>query len=495
MPLAQTAPTIHTASFRDPVGRVVLAGNHCFRVTTPQAGNVLQQFLTTDLAQRLINQGKLIATRERDSIPEELLQTSRASDWQDQVHPRVFEHEVVSFANYPYEWPAEMFESAARLTLELAAAVLPLGFNLKDGSPWNVMFRGPEPVFLDLASFEHKDPLEKVWMPYGQFVRTFLSPLLVWRSMRVAPGEHFRVSRDGLKPLDCYRRLGLARALRPPATELCAVPAALAWWAARQRKTTTDVRPALARSPEEAEFVLTRLLRRLEHALKRVAPRPARSDWTGYADEVAAREFASGYFEAKGEFVTEALELARPTSCLDIGCNTGYFSLMAAAAGAGVVAVDSDPASVGDLYRTALTEKRNVLPLIIDFARPTPALGWNNSETVSFLDRVARSRFDMVMMLALIHHLCLIDRVPLREVAKLAGRLAPRWLLIEFVPREDPLAQRMPGFWAGDSDWSPYDRATFEDTFDCYFRSVRSTELAGSGRWIYLMERRAGGDA
>jgi hypothetical protein len=98
-------------------------------------------------------------------------------------------------------------------------------------------------------------------------------------------------------------------------------------------------------------------------------------------------------------------------------------------------------------------------------------------------------------MLALIHHLCLIDRVPLAEVAKLAGRLAPRWLLIEFVPREDPLAQRMPGYWASDSDWSPYDRETFEGAFGSYFRLVQSTELAASGRWIYLMERRPGGDA
>jgi SAM-dependent methyltransferase len=250
----------------------------------------------------------------------------------------------------------------------------------------------------------------------------------------------------------------------------------------------------LARSPEEAEFVLTRLLRRLERALNRVLTKPAQSAWTGYADEVAARDFASGYFEAKEKFVAEALELAQPVFCLDVGCNTGHFSLMAAATGARVVAVDSDPASVGDVYRKALAEKLDILPLIIDFTRPTPALGWNNSESFAFLDRVARARFEMVMMLALIHHLCLIDRVPLAEVAKLAGRLARRWLLIEFVPREDPLAQRMPGYWAGDSDWSPYDRETFEGAFGNYFRVVQSTELAGSGRWIYLMERRLGGD-
>jgi hypothetical protein len=56
------------------------------------------------------------------------------------------------------------------------------------------------------------------------------------------------------------------------------------------------------------------------------------------------------------------------------------------------------------------------------------------------------------------------------------------------VPREDPLARRMPDAWIGGSDWSRYDQKVFEETFARYFRIARRTELAGSGRWIYLME-------
>jgi SAM-dependent methyltransferase len=217
---------------------------------------------------------------------------------------------------------------------------------------------------------------------------------------------------------------------------------------------------------------------------------PGRSEWTEYEEEVAAREFASGYFEAKGKFVSEALDLARPASCFDVGCNTGHFSLLAARAGASVTAIDSDAASVGELYRRARKENQNILPLVVDFARPTPALGWNYSESSAFLDRAERARFEMVMMLALVHHLCLIERLPLVEVARLAARLSAHRLIVEFVPREDPLSQGMPGVWMGHSDWSHYDRQTFEEAFGRYFSSVRTTELANSGRWIYLMERR-----
>src|SRR5712692_7008901 len=144
MPLTQTAAAFLRISFRDPVGRVILDGDRCFRVLTPPAGTVLKDFLATEVARRYIEQGKLITTIERASVPEELLSVLGVTD-ADDFQPRVFEHEPINFPNYPYEWPADMFEAAARLTLDLAADVLPVGFNLKDAAPWNIMFRGTEP--------------------------------------------------------------------------------------------------------------------------------------------------------------------------------------------------------------------------------------------------------------------------------------------------------------------------------------------------------------
>lgn len=491
MPATLTALTNHTRSFRDPVGRVVLINDRCFRVMTPAAAEVLDEFLQTEVAKRGIEQEKLIATWLPMSIPDELTRVLARPDHPGEPCSRVFEHELVDFINYPFEWSAEMFEQAARLTLELAASALASGFTVKDGTPWNVMFRGTEPVFLDMASFERRDPLERVWAGYGQFIRTFLTPLLVWRATAVRPGDHFRVSREGLKPAECFQRLGLWRSLRAPALEMCAVPAALAWWARKKKKTTADVRPGRARSAEESEFVVSRLLRRLERALNRVtASARRRSDWTDYEQEVATREFAPGYVEAKDRFVAETLDEVHPKLCLDVGCNTGQFSLSATRAGASVVAIDSDAASVGELYRRARRGGENILPLVVDFVRPTPALGWDYSESRAFLDRAERARFDMLMMLALIHHLCLIERLPLAEVARLAARLTTRWLIVEFVPREDRLAQQMPGVWMGQSDWSHYDRPSFEESFGKYFSTLQATELASSGRWIYLMELR-----
>src|SRR5690349_129632 len=89
----------------------------------------------------------------------------------------ILEHERIPFPSYPYEWAAPMLHAAGRLTLDLAASLAKEGMGLKDATPYNILFRGPQPVFVDLLSIERRDPRDAIWLPYAQFVRMFLSPL------------------------------------------------------------------------------------------------------------------------------------------------------------------------------------------------------------------------------------------------------------------------------------------------------------------------------
>ena len=68
--------------------------------------------------------------------------------------PGLLRHERLPFVSYPYEWPFEMLKDAALLQLGLLDEALAEGFVLKDGSPYNVQWRGSEPVFVDVGSFE-----------------------------------------------------------------------------------------------------------------------------------------------------------------------------------------------------------------------------------------------------------------------------------------------------------------------------------------------------
>jgi hypothetical protein len=81
----------------------------------------------------------------------------------------ILEHSKVDFPSFPYEWPPEMLHAAGVLTLELAQAALDDGMGLKDASPYNV-FQGPNPVFVDVLSFERRDPRDFTWLAYGQLI-------------------------------------------------------------------------------------------------------------------------------------------------------------------------------------------------------------------------------------------------------------------------------------------------------------------------------------
>src|SRR5204863_9466446 len=66
----------------------------------------------------------------------------------------------------------------------------------------------------------------------------------------------------------------------------------------------------------------------------------------------------------------------------------------------------------------------------------TAALGWENGEQPSFVDR-ATGAFDVVMMLAIVHHL-LTDGVPLEKIIDLAARCTRDNAIIEYVSPADP---------------------------------------------------------
>jgi SAM-dependent methyltransferase len=196
------------------------------------------------------------------------------------------------------------------------------------------------------------------------------------------------------------------------------------------------------------------------------------------------KSYSEGSFVAKDRFVRETVEHARPARVLDIGCNTGHFSLAAARSGASVVAIDRDSAVVDGLYSAAATAGLRVLPLVIDLARPSPALGWRNEERASFIDR-ARGEFDMVLALAVLHHLLVTDRIPLEDIVCFLAELTRETAVVEFISPEDPLFRRLSR--GRDHLFSRLTRDVFERACGRHFRILRSEGPIEGTRWLYLL--------
>jgi SAM-dependent methyltransferase len=204
-------------------------------------------------------------------------------------------------------------------------------------------------------------------------------------------------------------------------------------------------------------------------------------------------------FSEKEAFVAEALGEAlssgTPHRVLDVGANTGHFSRMAARAGASVVAIDGDSAVVGEIWRQAVAEKLDILPLVVNLAQPTPPTGWRNLECPSFLDRALSSSasgsgggFDMVLMLAVVHHMLATERIPLPEIIDLAADLTTRFALIEFVDCDDPMFRRLSR--GRDELYSNLHADLFEQCAAARFDVVRQRAITGSKRTLYVLRKK-----
>ena len=395
----------------------------------------------------------------------------------------VVRHERLAFPSYPYEWPAEMLHASGLLTLDLALAAFDEGLGLKDATPWNVLFRGPTPVFVDWLSVERRDPHDPTWLPYAQFVRTFLLPLVAHREFHTPLDQIFLSRRDGLEPEDVYRASGPLSRLKPALLAHATLPT----WLARGSKASdaTTWAPKRIEDTERARYVLRSVFTRLRRALVRLAPGATDSAWTGYMADKS--HYSDADFAGKERFVQAALEQVRPARVLDVGCNTGHFSALAARAGASVVALDGDAAVAGRVWRRAEADRLDILPLVINLARPSPATGWRNAECPSFLAR-AEGHADLVLMLAVLHHLLVTERVPLRDVMHLAADLTRDAAVIEYVAPEDPMFRRLTR--GRDHLHTGLTAETFEAACAERFEIVASERAQGGTRVLYRLRRR-----
>jgi SAM-dependent methyltransferase len=441
-------------TFRDPAGSVVIQPDRVLRLLNEQGASELDAFLETRFSKSFA--GRLIETLPTD------------------VH--VVEHPRIWFPSYPYEWPAEMLHSAASLTLDLARAALAENWQLKDATPYNVLFDGPNPIFVDVCSFERRDPRRAVWHAYGQFARTFLNPLIAHRTLKLPTAPLFLLSRDGLESEELYRWTPVLKRWLSSLLFSLTLPAQLS--RVRRSKSADG-----GREPEQALFILKRLLNGVQSRLRDLTPTSTEeSRWTGY---MGTFTYDAAQFDFKSGFVGRMMARVRPKRTLDIGCNTGHFSRVAAAAGSRVIALDRDAAVIGRLWRIAAQDRLDIQPLVADFARPTPAVGWRNAECSSLLSRLEQAEFEMTLVLGTLHHLTVTDRIPLDQLLELLASLTTH-AIVEYVGPEDEMFQFLSrGNEALYRDVTPQ---SFELECEAHFEIVEAAPIPGSSRRLYLLK-------
>jgi len=429
---------------RDVDGSIAFHEQTVVRRINPQA--VAKTFLHSPRSAALVQEGKLVPFRFTDP------DTS--------VSPRL------PFVSYPFEWCDAQLHRAAQLTLDVSREILADGYELKDASAWNVIFEGNRALFCDHLSFQ--PVATRQWWAFGQFTRHFLLPLAASRQRGLKPHRTFSTWRDGLPPDAARELFGASRYLTR-------------YWPLMAKGKSSGNGADNSRAESQGKPMHGNLYALCQHMLDGAKPRHAgNSAWSRYTKETPQAS------DDKMRQVAIWLERTKPAWVVDLGCNSGEYSLLAATGGASVIAVDLDHDAIERIVLTH-QESSAIHPLVCNLGDMVGGRGWCGDEFPSLMARLTQ-RADMLLMLALVHHLAISEAISLDNVARMASHITRDYLIVELLADTDPMVQLL----CSQRRRDPQDLsiAAQEAAFAAYFDVADSHAIPDTGRKLCLLKKK-----
>lgn len=436
------------SSFRDPSGYIDIDEGRVTRFISPDFQQEVSYFIESGLAEKLVKEGSLLSF-ERPFV--------------DRLYPQ-----YLDFISYPYEWSFSMLRDAALLTLDTCLTSLEYGFILKDASAYNVQFLSNKPILIDHLSFISYSE-GTPWLAYKQFCQHFLYPLVL-ASYRGS--EFLRLSQLYIDGIPAATVSKLLPSILPPMLWMHIKPNS---WKVKVKKV-----------PKTRKVVVISLLKSLRKLILKLKL-PTSTSWLPYMEEKAS--YSPKASSSKVELVDSLLSSLRSggySTLVDLGSNTGLFTLLATSRGFSTTAIDFDSSSIDSLYRLGCSSPYLKNLLVGDICNPSPSIGWNLEERKSLLERL---NCDVCLALALIHHLAISGGIPLGMIAKSLSSFCSA-LVIEWVPKSDPMVEEL--LRLREDIFVDYSIEGFKEAFSKYFLIASQTPIEDSRRSIFLLIRREG---
>jgi hypothetical protein len=445
-------------SYRDPHGYVFEDNSKFYRFVDVSYQNQYEQLMRSGLYDELIQQNLITPFKEVNIT--------------DNSAYKILLPEQLDFLTYPYEWSFEQWKECAAVMLKINLCSIKYNMILKDATPVNFCLHKGKFIMFDILSFEfyiEGDP----WVAYRQFCESFLAPISLMNYNHLQWGKLFRSSINGFELAFASKNLALKSYFNFSCLMHIHLHASI--------KNT-----ALKNDGKKKAFLNKAQLIQLWVSLSNTIQSwsisgASNSLWLGYyEDDIQSDE----YINLKIASINTWLAKIKPNTVIDMGANTGKFSVIASKYAEMVVAIEADPHSLNLLYNEC-KDLHNVYPVYADFSDPSPAMGWQNGEKKSLLSRL---NSHTTMALAVIHHLRITYNIPLQFIAKLFHQITDKFLLVEFVAKSDVKVQTM---LAHRNDiFDDYTTEHFIEIFEKLFTLVDERKLLGQERVLYLWERK-----
>lgn len=461
--------TPNKGSFRDPAGTVYEDNDRVYRLVS-EFGRQHYEFIAQQkIIAESISEGYLIPSRELPRV-----------DWPlgSEASAYVLEHSRVPYVSYPYEWSFNQLKDAALHHLDFQLFLLKRNCVLKDASAYNIQFIGAKPVFIDLLSLApYKDG--DYWLGHSQFCEQFLNPLLLRSLVGITPNSWYRGRVEGIATADIARLIPFHKKFGWNIFTHIVLQARFDQSAIKNQDQalarTKKMKPISKLAYEGFLSQLRRWIARLE---------PKNTGKTAWGDYTPTQTYSAREAIKKQQFIAQFVRAVKPEILVDLGCNSGDYSLLALENGADyVVGFDFDPTSLDLAYNGAKKEGKPFLTLYLDASNPSPNQGWLQSERRGFAQR---TRSQALIALAFIHHLAIAKNTPLLQLIDWLIDIAPCGV-IEFIPKDDPTIIKMLAL--REDIFMNYNQQAFEDLLTAKATIINKQCVSDAGRVLYWYEK------
>jgi SAM-dependent methyltransferase len=377
--------------------------------------------------------------------------------------------EQLHVITYPHEWSFRQWKDAALRLLEILEISLCHEMILKDATPLNMQMHRGKMVWMDTASFASYEK-NRPWIAYRQFCECFLAPLLLMHYNYADAGKLFQQYPNGISMKQLSRLLPFKARFNVHVLMHVYVQASF------KGSTKTHQQTHVLRQKKLAAIIDS-----LKTCIGKLEPRYINFDWDLYYQSLWTSE---DYLKEKTNAVERFLKDISIKTAVDIGCNTGYFTRLLAAKQIQVIAADSSASAVDELYaQVCKNNETAIYTCIQDLSSPTPAEGLLLAERDSFF---TRAKSDLVVAVALIHHLCIAKNIPITSFLQSLAVLGD-YAITEFVPKTDSNVQLM--LKNRKDVFANYTQMHFETEAKKIFDIMQQHTLQ-NGRILYLLRKK-----
>jgi len=418
---------VEPSSFRDPASNVYHINNNIYRRVKLDTKLNFRIFLNSNFYKK--NEDKIIKTRILEQKDLKFLKIPKKLSGNNILW---LQHEKILNIIYPYEMCFDQLKDSATFFLEILENSILNSYDLSDATPYNVQFKSNKPIFIDITSFTKLDK-NSFFIGYKQFCESYLSPLVLSSFSEINFNDLYRSNLNGmdlkvvskLLPKYSYFNLNIFTNIHFHA------------FLNSKIKSTSHQKKLSKRKTLNFNNKL-RLIKNLKNFIKKLELKES-SYWQDYSKFNSYNSIATSH---KKNLVKDFIITNKINRILDLGSNDGTYSQIAYDLNVKeICCVDNDSTALNRVYKRFKHKDIEFNAIYQNFMDPSPDLGWRNNERKSFYRRF-KNKFDGLICLAFIHHICIGNNVPLEQFINYITKFS-KHILLEFVPKNDPMVKNM----------------------------------------------------